>query len=149
MKVVLQRVKRAEVLVAADVIGSIGYGILLFLGVEKGDTTADAQWLVDKVLNLRIFPDEQGKMNKSVVDVAGAVLVVSQFTLAASCTKGRRPSFDRAEDPGIAQQLYTFFIECLRQRGVVVASGTFQADMLVSLINDGPVTFVVDSASRR
>lgn len=148
MKLLLQRVNQAQVLVEDVPVGSIGRGILLFLGVEKGDCLEDVLWLVEKVINLRIFEDDHGKMNESVLDVAGEVLVVSQFTLAATCTKGRRPSFDRAEDPEKARHLYNIFIDQVRLRGIVVESGTFQAEMQVCLINDGPVTFFIDTLNK-
>ncbi|MBR4254128.1 MAG: D-tyrosyl-tRNA(Tyr) deacylase [Lentisphaeria bacterium] len=144
MRVLLQRVRQASVTVAGETVGSIGRGILLFLGVTHGDTRADADWLAKKAAGLRIFEDEAGKMNRSLLDVGGGALVVSQFTLYADCRKGRRPGFDLAGDPAAANDLYEYFAERLKAEGVVrVETGRFGADMLVSLENDGPATFLL------
>lgn len=145
MKAVLQRVSRAAVEVDSKVVGSTGKGILVLLGVEKGDTQKDAEWMSEKIVNLRIFEDDAGKMNLSVRDVAGEILAVSQFTIAGNCSKGRRPSFDSAAPPGEANELYEYFVEKVRQLKVPVQTGVFQANMQVSLVNDGPVTFILNS----
>ena len=144
MRVLLQRVRRASVTVAGETVGEIGHGVLLFVGVTHGDTRADADWLAKKAAGLRIFEDEAGKMNKSLLDIGGDALVVSQFTLYADCRKGRRPGFDLAGDPAAANELYEYFAERLKAEGVShVATGRFGADMLVSLENDGPATFLL------
>ncbi len=145
MKAVLQRVRQAEVRVDDDVVGAIGPGILLLLGVEKGDGETDADWLLRKTAELRIFSDSEGKMNLSLQDVSGALLVVSQFTLAGNCAKGRRPSFDSAAPPDEGRRLYEYFVARARTQGLPVTTGIFQADMQVALVNDGPVTFLLDS----
>ena len=146
MRVLLQRVRRASVAVAGETVGEIGHGILLFIGITAGDARADADWLAKKAAGLRIFEDDAGKMNKSLLDIGGDALVVSQFTLYADCRKGRRPGFDAAGDPAAAEALYEYFTERLKAEGVAhVATGRFGADMLVSLENDGPVTFMVES----
>jgi len=145
MRTVLQRVKEASVVVEGKTTGKIGPGLLVFLGVGKGDEKRDAEYLSGKVLNLRIFADEAGRMNRSVLDENGALLVVSQFTLYGDCRKGRRPGFDQAADPALARQLYNYFVDLLRGAGLAVETGIFQADMQVSLINDGPVTLLCDS----
>ncbi|MCR4395300.1 MAG: D-aminoacyl-tRNA deacylase [Candidatus Saccharicenans sp.] len=145
MKVVLQRVKEARVTVAGQVVGSIGRGLCLLVGVEKGDREVEADWLAAKVAELRIFPDENDKMNLSVKDINGSILAVSQFTLASSIKKGRRPSFDNAELPDRAAQLFAYFVRKLQEQGLEVQTGVFQAMMEVQLINDGPVTFILDS----
>jgi D-aminoacyl-tRNA deacylase len=148
MKTVIQRVTRAQVAVANRTTGAIRTGLLILLGVAKGDSEIDADYLVDKVLNLRIFPDEAGKMNRSVRDAGGALLVVSQFTLYGDCRKGRRPSFDAAAPPEQAQALYDYFVELARKSHVPVETGVFQASMEVELVNDGPVTILIDTADR-
>lgn len=145
MIAVIQRVSSASVTVAGEETGSIGEGILVLLGVEKGDGEEDARYLANKIADLRIFPDDGGKMNRSVTEIGGGILSVSQFTLAGSCDKGRRPSFDRAAPPSEGSRLYERFNLFLRERGLTVATGIFQADMKVSLVNDGPVTFVIQS----
>lgn len=145
MKVVLQRVKRASVDVAGATVGSIGPGLLVLLGVTHTDTPQDAASLVEKTAHLRIFADDAGKMNRSVIDVGGGILVVSQFTLYGDCRKGRRPSFDAAAPPEQAQSLYEYFVERLKTHNLTVATGIFQASMQVSLVNDGPVTFILES----
>ncbi|MEI6826732.1 MAG: D-aminoacyl-tRNA deacylase [Desulfuromonadales bacterium] len=144
MKAVIQRVTSASVIVEDTVVGTIGHGIVILLGVEKGDTEAQADWLVDKISGLRIFSDGEGKMNRSVVDIGGALLVISQFTLAGNCAKGRRPSFDTAAPAEEGKRLYDYFVASVRRIGLPVATGIFQADMQVSLVNDGPVTFILE-----
>lgn len=148
MRVVVQRVTYARVEVDSRVVGEIGRGMLVLLGVAKGDTQADADYLAGKVPQLRIFSDDAGKMNLSVIETGGAMLVVSQFTLYGDCRKGRRPGFDAAALPGDARALYEYFVEAVRRTGLRVETGEFQADMAVSLLNDGPVTFIVESGSR-
>jgi D-aminoacyl-tRNA deacylase len=144
VKAVIQRVTSASVIVEDTIVGQIGHGIMILLGIEKGDAEAEADWLVDKISTLRIFSDDEGKMNRSVVDIGGALLVVSQFTLAGNCTKGRRPSFDTAAPADEGKRLYDYFVESARRVGLPVATGIFQADMQVALINDGPVTFILE-----
>ena len=143
MKIVLQRVKEASVSVEQKTVGRIGRGLCLLVGVEKGDAEEAAVYLAQKIVELRIFPDPAGKMNLSLLDIGGGVLAVSQFTLAGSIRKGRRPSFDRAEDPQSAAALFDYFVELLQAKGVEVATGVFGAMMDVHLINDGPVTFIL------
>jgi len=145
MKALIQRVSEAAVEVDGDVKGSVGKGLLVLLGVEKGDEDGDLEFIVRKVLNLRIFEDSEQKMNLSVKDIGGELLVVSQFTLPADCRKGNRPSFDRSETPDRAEELYLKVAERLRQEGVRVETGVFGAMMQVRLVNDGPVTFMLDS----
>ena len=148
MKAVIQRVTEAAVAVGGETVGRIGNGILVLVGVEKGDTAQDAAWLADKIVGLRIFEDQAGKMNVALREVEGSILAVSQFTLAGNCAKGRRPSFDTAAPPEEGKRLYEVFVEQLRSQEVEVATGIFQADMKVSLVNDGPVTFILESPSR-
>jgi len=148
MIAVVQRVAEAGVSINGDKKSGIGRGLLVLLGVEKGDTEGDSDYLVEKITNLRIFEDDDGKMNLSLVDVKGELLVVSQFTLLADVRKGRRPSFVNAEEPDVANRLYEYFIEEAKKRGVGVSGGVFQAMMDVSLINRGPVTIIVDSRKR-
>lgn len=145
MKVVLQRVSQAEVSVDGQSIGKISRGFLLFLGVSGEDTKAIADKMTDKISKLRIFPDENGKINLSLADVSGEILVVSQFTLYADCRKGNRPSFTKAGDPKEAEKLYEYVIERLKSMGYHVEHGSFGADMKVELLNDGPFTLVLDS----
>jgi D-tyrosyl-tRNA(Tyr) deacylase len=145
MKALLQRVSSAKVEVEGRVVGEIGKGLLVFLCAVKGDTEKDLDYLVKKVSRLRIFEDARGKMNLSVADIKGAVLVVSQFTLAASTRKGNRPSFDAAEAPGQAKVMCDVFVRRLRDIGIPVQAGVFGAMMAVSLVNDGPVTISIDS----
>ncbi len=145
MRAVLQRVTRAAVEVEGECVGRIGPGWLVLLGVARGDTDDDARWMADKVVNLRAFEDDQGKMNQSVVDAGGGVLVVSQFTLLADCRTGRRPSFTEAAEPAEADRLYRLVAERLKDAGVPVATGVFRAMMKVDLVNDGPVTLMLDS----
>ncbi len=148
MKIVLQRVKKASVEAGGAAVGEIGKGLCLLVGVEKGDTPEDAEFLARKAAELRVFPDEAGKMNLSLADVGGAVLAVSQFTLAGSTRKGRRPSFDDVEAPGRAAELFDHFVRVLRDGGLLVATGVFQASMDVHILNDGPVTFILESKKR-
>ena len=144
MKVLIQRVKNSSVKINNEIYSSISAGLLIFLGVEKNDTQNEALWLVDKILKLRIFEDENEKMNLSVTDIKGEILVVSQFTLAGSCKKGTRPSFDNAMPPKEAETLYEFFVSEMKKSGLNVQTGVFGAMMDVSLINDGPVTFMLE-----
>ena len=144
MKAVLQRVTSASVTVDGKIVGQIGQGILILLGVEKGDAEPQANWLADKICSLRFFSDDAGKMNLSVQDIGGSLLVVSQFTLAGNCTKGKRPSFDTAAPADEGKRLYEYFVTTTRQTGVPIETGIFQADMQVSLVNDGPVTFILE-----
>ena len=146
MRIVLQRVVEARVEVDGQVTGAIGRGFLLLLAVGAGDSEKDADYLVNKTLSLRVFNDEHDKMNLSIQDARGGVLVVSQFTLYGDVRKGRRPSFDRAAPPETARALYEYFVGQLAASGVPVATGVFQAEMKVHLINDGPVTFIYDAA---
>ena len=144
----LQRVSRAQVSVAAESVGSIGAGLVVLLGVACSDTERDAAYLADKTLNLRIFPDDEGRFNLSALETGGELLVVSQFTLIADTRKGRRPSFTEAAPPGQAEALVERFIELLRSSGLKVESGRFQQHMVVELANDGPVTILLDSAEK-
>src|SRR5579863_1719586 len=146
MRVVVQRVTQARVEVAGGVTGEIGAGLLALLGVAKNDSGADAEFLVEKIVNLRIFADEDQKMNRSLLDTGGALLVVSQFTLYGDCRKGRRPSFDLAAPAEQARSLYEHFVAAARRAGARVETGVFQATMAVSLTNDGPVTLIVESS---
>jgi D-tyrosyl-tRNA(Tyr) deacylase len=148
LKAVIQRVREAKVEVDGKTVGQIGKGILILLGVEKGDKERDADWLAEKIGNLRIFEDKAGKMNLSVMEIEGELLAVSQFTLAGNCAKGRRPSFDSAAPPEEATRLYEYFVGKLRVLGLPVKTGVFQAMMQVSLVNDGPVTFIMESPGK-
>ena len=148
MRMVIQRVTEASVTVDGKIIGSIGKGIAVLLGVAKGDTEQDADFLAQKLINLRMFEDDAGKMNLSAQDVGGEILVVSQFTLIADCRRGRRPGFSYAAPPEEADRLYQYFVAQLRGAGMRVETGQFQAMMLVKIFNDGPVTFVVESQER-
>lgn len=145
MKVLLQRVSQASVTVEGETVGRIGPGLVAFVGIEVGDTEADAQYLAEKTAGLRIFPDEAGKFNFSVQDIKGEVLVVSQFTLLADARKGRRPNFTRAAPPQQAEPLIEAFIQALRSTGLKVETGRFQKHMLVEIHNDGPVTIPLES----
>jgi D-tyrosyl-tRNA(Tyr) deacylase len=148
MKIVLQRVKEAWVAMDGRQVGRIGRGVCLLVGVEKGDTAADAAYLARKAVELRIFPDAEGKMNLGLAEAGGVVLAVSQFTLAASVRKGRRPSFDGAADPIPASVLFDEFVRLVREAGFKVETGVFQVVMEVHIVNDGPVTFVLDSRAK-
>lgn len=145
MRAVVQRVKSSAVTVDNETIGNIGNGLLVLLGVAKTDDSDDAEYLAEKIANLRIFEDENSKMNRSLIDIGGEMLVVSQFTLLGDCKKGRRPSFVNAAEPGLAKELYEQFVIKVREYGVSVKTGRFRALMDVSLINYGPVTFIVES----
>jgi D-tyrosyl-tRNA(Tyr) deacylase len=149
MRVVLQRVSSASVTIAGRVTGRIDRGLLVFVGIEAADTAADGEWLAQKIVKLRIFADEGGQMNKSVADVGGGILLISQFTLHASTRKGSRPSFNQAAKPEHAQPLYDLFITQLGAAlGRLVATGEFGAMMDIALVNDGPVTLIIDSKTR-
>jgi len=143
---VVQRVESAGVSVDEHTVGKIGAGLVVLLGVAEGDVEKDADYLSDKIVNLRIFEDSDGKMNRSLIDMSGEMLVVSQFTLLADCRKGRRPSFTGAAGPEQADELYEYFVKNVRSRVEKVATGRFQAMMKVDLVNDGPVTMILDSA---
>ncbi|MFO0659424.1 MAG: D-aminoacyl-tRNA deacylase [Polyangiaceae bacterium] len=145
MKAVVQRCFAGRVTVAGEIVGEISKGLVVFVGAGAGDSERDLSYLVDKIVGLRIFPDEQGKMSKSVLDVGGAILAVSQFTLFGDVRKGRRPSFDGAMPPGEALPFIERFVEAVRARGVQVETGRFGADMRVEVDNDGPVTILLDS----
>lgn len=145
MRAVVQRVSRAGVEIAGETVGQIERGLMVLLGVARDDTVKDALYLAEKSAGLRIFEDDAGKMNRSVVDIGGAVLVVSQFTLLGDCRKGRRPGFTDAAPPEQADALYQAYVETLRAQGLTVATGVFQAEMQVELVNDGPVTLLLDS----
>jgi len=144
MKLVVQRVLRSSVSVNDEVIGEIGRGLMILFGAEKGDKDEPVNALADKVLNLRIFADDQGKMNRSCLDIAGEILVVSQFTLAGDCSRGRRPGFDNAALPEKAERLYQNFIKKLAESKLNIQEGRFGADMQVDIVNDGPVTFILE-----
>lgn len=148
MRILIQRVSEARVEVNGTVSGNIGPGMLVFLGVAASDSEREAEYLVDKVSGLRIFPDDSGKMNRNILQTGGGLLVVPQFTLYADCRRGRRPSFDLAAGRDQALALYEHFIVTARARGLAVATGVFQAHMTVSLVNDGPVTIMIDSAEK-
>ena len=145
MRAVVQRVTSAQVTVEGRVVSRIGRGLLVFIGVDRDDGAADLVYVAAKVRDLRIFGDEEGKMNRSITDVAGEILVVSQFTLSADCRRGRRPSFDTAAPPEVARSMYDTFVETLRAMDLPVQTGEFRAMMQVELINDGPVTILLDS----
>lgn len=145
MRAVVQRVSRAQVTVNAEITGQIGWGLLVLLGAGRGDTEADATYLAEKITGLRVFEDDQGKMNRSVQDVGGAILTVSQFTLYGDVRRGKRPSFDDAAPPEKARQLYEFFVAQLRAVGLRCETGRFQEAMNVELVNEGPVTILLDS----
>ncbi len=144
MRFLIQRVTRAKVTVGGEVTGRIGPGLVVLIGIAATDTTAEADYLIDKVLNLRIFADEAGKMNRSALDQAAGMLLISQFTLYGEIRKGRRPSFDLAAAPALAKDLYGYVVEKIRASGLQVGTGVFQAHMDVELVNDGPVTFLLE-----
>ena len=144
MKIVLQRVLRSSVSVNDKVVGEIGKGLMILFGAEKGDDDEAVNALAEKVINLRIFADDQGKMNRSCLDVKGGILVVSQFTLAGDCSRGRRPGFDNAATPDEAKRLYKNFIKKLVESKLKIQEGRFGADMQVDIVNDGPVTFILE-----
>jgi len=146
MRAVIQRVTEAKVEVEGKIVGQVGKGLLVYLGVGTADTETDAQFMAEKLANLRIFSDEAGKMNRSVIDVGGGVLLVSQFTLYGDCRKGRRPGFDAAGEPGLAERLYEKVAQLIATEDVPVQKGSFGAHMHVTSINDGPVTFLLDSS---
>jgi D-aminoacyl-tRNA deacylase len=145
MRAVVQRVNESSVTVGTVVVGRIGRGLLVLLGVSKTDTQRDADYLAEKIAHLRVFEDTEGKLNRSLIEVGGELLVVSQFTLLADCRKGRRPSFTEAAEPELATRLYEHFVREAAKLGISVQTGRFQARMAVSLINDGPVTLIIDS----
>ena len=150
MRLVIQRVKQSKVEVGGKIVGEIGKGLLIFIGVEKEDSHRDIDYLIEKIIHLRIFEDSNGKMNLSAFEVSAEFLVVSQFTLLGDCQNGRRPSFDRAADPSTGELMYQRFVEQLKAQSVKkVATGQFRAMMDVSLVNDGPVTFVLESRLRQ
>jgi D-tyrosyl-tRNA(Tyr) deacylase len=145
MRAVVQRVLQAKVMIKNEPVGQINKGLLVYLSVGKGDSTKDAEFIAEKIINLRIFADEAGKMNRSVLDIGGSILIVSNFTLHGDCRKGRRPSFDAAAEPELAKELYQKVAQLITQQGVAVEKGIFGEYMHVSSINDGPVTFLLDS----
>jgi D-tyrosyl-tRNA(Tyr) deacylase len=145
MRAVVQRVKRAEVRLGEEVVGRIGFGIAVLLGVGKNDTEATGEALAEKIVNLRVFDDAQGRMNRSLLETGGQALCVSQFTLYGDCRKGRRPSYDQAAPPDRALLLYECFVASLRRRGIPTETGRFRSMMDVELVNDGPVTLLLDS----
>lgn len=144
MKVLIQRVKSSDVKIDGKIISSIDKGILALVGIEKGDTKEQVEKLAKKIVNLRIFPDENDKMNRSLIDINGEMLIVSQFTLCGDCKKGTRPSFDKSAPPEIANELYEYFITQVQSYGIKTGTGKFGAMMEVLLINDGPVTFMIE-----
>jgi len=148
MRLLIQRVSDARVSVEASTIGSIRIGLLVFVGISRQDSVADADYAVQKMVGLRIFPDAAGKMNCTVQEAGGSLLLVSQFTLYGDCRKGKRPSFDRAAPPAEAQTLYNYFVEAARRSPVPVETGVFQAEMKVQLVNEGPVTIWIDTEER-
>lgn len=148
MRIVLQRVSEASVTIDNRVEGQISQGFVLLLGITDGDSEQDIEWLIQKTLGMRIFSDEQGLMNKSLRDIGGSILLISQFTLYASTKKGKRPSFIKAARPDVAIPLYESFIKKVRKQDVLIETGIFGADMKVSLVNDGPVTIIIDSKHR-
>jgi D-tyrosyl-tRNA(Tyr) deacylase len=148
MKAVLQRVTEAHVTVDGATVGAIETGLVVLVGVTSADSRQDADYLAEKIVHLRVFPDDAGKMNRGLLDANGALLVVSQFTLYGDCKKGRRPSFDAAAPTDQARDLYDYFVERLRLRNILVQTGVFQAEMQIHLVNDGPVTFILESPGK-
>ncbi|WP_319372140.1 D-aminoacyl-tRNA deacylase [uncultured Ilyobacter sp.] len=148
MRVVIQRVSKAQVSIEGKIVGKIEKGLLILLGITHSDNEADAKWLVDKISGLRIFSDECGKMNKSIEDVNGEILLISQFTLYGDSRKGRRPSFIEAAKPDVAIPLYEKFIQFITEKNISISKGIFGADMKVELLNDGPVTMIIDSPEK-
>lgn len=146
MRAVIQRTSRAQVRVNGEVVGKIGPGLLVLIGIGSGDTQADADYLAAKIVGLRIFDDENGKMNLSIADTGGSILAVSQFTLYGDVRKGKRPSFDQAAPPQVANELYEYFVQQIRRSGITCETGRFQAMMQVELVNDGPVTILLESS---
>lgn len=145
MRAVIQRVSRASVTIDENTAGTISQGLVVLLGIKEVDTKKDLEWLAEKIIHLRIFEDSNGKMNNSLADIGGEVLIISQFTLYGDCRKGRRPGFSGAASPEIAEPLYQQFIQEVRAKNIVTATGSFGADMQVELVNDGPVTLLLDS----
>ncbi|MCX7982063.1 MAG: D-aminoacyl-tRNA deacylase [Syntrophales bacterium] len=145
MKALLQRIMLARVKVDGEIVSTTGPGLIVFLGVEKGDEVKDADYLIDKIINLRIFEDEKGKMNLSLLDTKGEMMVISQFTLAADCRKGRRPSFTEAEEPGRAEMIYKYFVEGVKRQISKVETGKFGALMTIEMVHHGPITILLDS----
>ncbi len=145
MRAVIQRVNQSQVTIGNETVAKIGYGLLVFLGIAKEDSSRDCDYLAEKIVNLRIFEDENGKMNRSLLETGGEMLVVSQFTLLGDCRKGRRPSFIDAAEPHLANELYKHFVRLVRQKSICVKTGQFRTMMNVSLINDGPVTLIIES----
>lgn len=148
MRALVQRVSRATVSVAGDVLGQIGTGLVVFVGIAEGDESSHAEYIVNKVVNLRIFPDDEGRFNRAALETDAALLVISQFTLYADTRKGRRPSFTRSAPPEKAEPLFAHALDLFRRSGLKVETGRFQAHMLVELVNDGPVTIMIDSDDR-
>jgi D-aminoacyl-tRNA deacylase len=145
MRACVQRVSEARVIVAGEIVGQIGRGLVILLGVAADDFSGDVEYLADKIAELRIFPDEAGKMNRSLAEAGGAMLVVSQFTLLGDCRKGRRPSFIDAAEPSVGERLYEEFVQAVAAKGIEIATGRFRQHMDVTLTNDGPVTLLLDS----
>lgn len=145
MRAVVQVSKASQVMVEDQQVGAIEQGLVVLLGVKKGDTEQDVEYMMEKIINLRIFEDEEGKMNRSLLDIGGQLLLISQFTLYGDARKGRRPSFTDAEDPGRASRLFNYSVEYARKKNIQVATGLFGADMQVHIINDGPCTILIDS----
>jgi D-tyrosyl-tRNA(Tyr) deacylase len=148
LRACIQRVAEASVTVEGEIVGQIEKGLLVLLGVGKNDSPEEANWMAERIAGLRVFNDEQGKMNLSLADVGGAMLIVSQFTLWGDCRKGRRPSFVNAADPAVANTLYEMFVTLVREMGIEVATGKFREHMMVALVNDGPVTLWIDTADK-
>ena len=145
MRAILQRVSQANVSVDGNIVGQIQQGMVVLLGIAPDDTPKQADWLAEKIVSLRLFPDQEGKMNTSLVDIEGQLLVISQFTLYGECQKGRRPSFTKAAAPEVAEPLYQYFLDACRMLGIKTEAGIFGASMQVSLVNDGPVTLILDT----